>query len=111
MSEPTVAMSAQNRAWRTLLQGLAFDVAAAVALVLFTAIIPAESWGDFEWTLIGFTVFKSVAVSILSYLMRTVLRDKLPPIDSPTATVVNVSPVQIKVNGAAYADDRDFDDH
>lgn len=72
------AQDARNRAWRTLLQGLAFDVLAAVVLVVFTAVSKAEAWSDFEWTLLAFTVFKSVMVSGLSYLMRTVFASKFP---------------------------------
>lgn len=63
---------ARNRAWRTLLQGLAFDVLAAIVLVVFTAVSKANAWGDLEWSLIAFTLFKSAMVSGLSYLMRTV---------------------------------------
>lgn len=79
MTTIRVAQDAQDRAWRTLLQGLSFDVAAAVVLVLFTAFSSAESWGDLQWTLIGFTVAKSIVVSGLSYLMRRVFADQLPP--------------------------------
>lgn len=75
----TIAKDAQNRAWRTLLQGLVFDVTAAGVLVLFTAISRAETWSDLEWTLIAFALFKSVMVSGLSYLMRRVFADKFPP--------------------------------
>lgn len=80
MTVAKVAQDAQDRAWRTLLQGLAFDVAAAVVLVLFTAVSKAETWSDLEWTIIGFTVFKSIMVSGLSYLMRRVFADQIPPV-------------------------------
>lgn len=75
-----IVRDAQNRAWRTLLQGLVFDVTAAGVLVLFTAISRAESWSQLEWTLLSFTLFKSVMVSALSYLMRRVFTDKIPPV-------------------------------
>lgn len=65
-------VDARNRALRTLAQGLAFDVTAAVVLVLFTAFSSAQTWSDLEWTLIAFTLLKSAVVSALSYLMRTV---------------------------------------
>lgn len=74
-----VRADARNRAFRTLLQGLVFDVSAAAILVFYTAFSRAETWSDLEWTLIGFTVTKSVMVSGLSYLMRTVFATKLMP--------------------------------
>lgn len=76
-----VQKDAQNRALRTLLQGLAFDVTAAGVLVLFTAFSAAQAWTDLQWTIIGFTLFKSVMVSGLSYLMRRVFTNKFLPAD------------------------------
>lgn len=72
MATQAVKADARNRAWRTLLQGLMFDMGAASVLVGYTAISKANGWGDLEWTLLSFTFFKSVAVSAFSYLMRTV---------------------------------------
>lgn len=69
---------ARNRAWRTLVQGLVFDVAAAAVLVMFTAFSKANAWGDLEWSLIGFAVSKSAVVAGLSYLMRTVFVRQFP---------------------------------
>lgn len=76
---PIVKADARNRAVRTLLQGLAFDVAAAVVIVLYTAFSNAESWGDIQWALLGFTLAKTFTVSGLSYLMRTVFAAQIPP--------------------------------
>jgi hypothetical protein len=73
-----VQADARNRAWRTLLQGLSFDVGAATVLVLFTAFSKANGWGDFEWALLSFTLAKSAAVSGLSYLMRVVFSSRFP---------------------------------
>jgi hypothetical protein len=75
----TVEKDARNRAFRTLLQGLAFDVGAALAIVLYTAFVAAEGWGDIQWALLGFTLAKTFTVSALSYLMRTVFRTVAPP--------------------------------
>lgn len=69
---------ARNRAFRTLIQGLAFDVAAALTIVLYTAFSSAEGWGDIQWALLGFTLTKTFAVSALSYLMRTVFASAAP---------------------------------
>jgi hypothetical protein len=80
-----VQQDARNRALRTLLQGLAFDVAAAVVLILFTTVSAAQSWGDLEWTLIAFSVAKSAAISALSYLMRTVFDRSVSDVVAPPA--------------------------
>lgn len=69
---------ARQRATRTLVQGLAFDIAAAVILVVFTAWSKANAWGDLEWTVLAFSVAKSAIVSGLSYLMRTVFARQFP---------------------------------
>lgn len=78
-----VQTDARNRAVRSLLQGLAFDVAAAIVLVLFTAFSAAESWSQLEWTIIAFSVAKSAAISALSYLMRTVFDSKVSDVVAP----------------------------
>lgn len=70
---------ARNRAFRTLLQGLAFDVAAALCIVLYTAFSSAGGWGDLEWALLGFTLVKTFVVTGLSYLMRTVFTSVASP--------------------------------
>lgn len=72
------SQDARQRAFRTLLQGLAFDVGAATVLVIYTAFSKANGWGDFEWALLSFTLAKSAAVSGLSYLMRTVFASQFP---------------------------------
>lgn len=81
----TVANDASDRAWRTLLQGLAFDVAAAAVLVLFTTISEAETWGDLQWQILSWSLFKSIMVSMLSYLMRRVFANQIPPVPSTEA--------------------------
>lgn len=80
-TQKAVVKSAKNRAWRTLVQGLSFDVGAAAVLVLYTAISKANGWGDLQWAIIGFTLFKSVAVSMFSYLMRRVFTEQFPPVE------------------------------
>lgn len=75
----TVESDARERALRTLIQGLAFDVAAALCIVLYTAVSQASDWGDLQWKLLGFTLVKTFAVSSLSYLMRTVFASVIPP--------------------------------
>lgn len=84
-TNPLVQADARNRALRTLLQGLAFDVAAAVALVLFSAFSSAVSWDELDWSLIVFAVVKSGAIAALSYLMRTVFDRKVSDVVAPPA--------------------------
>jgi hypothetical protein len=73
-----VRVDAQQRAARTLVQGLLFDVLAALILVVFTAVSKANAWGDLEWTVLAFSVAKTTVVSALSYLMRTVFASRFP---------------------------------
>jgi hypothetical protein len=80
-SKKALVKSAKSRAWRSLVQGLSFDVGAASVLVLYTAISKANGWGDLEWALIGFTLFKSVSVSAFAYLMRRVFTEQFPPVE------------------------------
>lgn len=80
MTEVSNSQAAESRAWRSLLQGLMFDTSAAAVLVMYTVISKANAWGDFEWALVGFTLFKSVCVSGLSYLMRRVFSNAFPPV-------------------------------
>lgn len=80
MTDPTAlaAKDAKSRALRTLLQGLAFDMGAAATLVIFTSISRADSWGDLQWALLGWALFKTVSVAGLSYLMRRVFAPQAP---------------------------------
>lgn len=77
--EPSLKADARNRAFRTLLQGLAFDVGAALCIVIYTAFANASGWGDIQWALIAFTLTKTFVVTGLSYLMRTVFTSVAPP--------------------------------
>jgi hypothetical protein len=73
MVEPRRALlqgDARNRAFRTILQGLAVDVAVAVATVLITVFATASSWGELQWAVIGFSLLKTVAMAIAAYIMR-----------------------------------------
>lgn len=82
---------ARNRALRTFVQGLATDVLAALVLLLLPVVTAAEGWGDFEWSVLGFLVAKTVVVTALSYVMRQYLDRSgvptpLPPADPGDAT-------------------------
>lgn len=84
--DKALAADARNRALRTLLQGLAFSVLAALAVALFEALTSSTSWSEFWGKVIAFSFFQSIAVAALSWLMRTYLdksrlRTPLPPAD------------------------------
>lgn len=64
------ATDARNRAVRTFLQGLGFDVLAALVLLLLPVFSSASGWDDFDWHLLLFLFVKTVVVTALSYLMR-----------------------------------------
>lgn len=79
MTTPALAADARNRALRTFLQGLAADVAAAVVLLVLPVFTNAQGWQDIDWKVMGFLLAKTVVVTGLSYLMRTVLdRSRIP---------------------------------
>jgi hypothetical protein len=78
-----LATDSRNRAYRTLLQGLATDVAAALILLLLPVVTNANGWGDFEWRVLGFLVCKTVSVTILSYVMRQYLDRSAFPTPAP----------------------------
>jgi hypothetical protein len=63
-------IDAKNRTWRTILQGLAVDVAVAVSLVLVTLFADVGSWGEIQWTIIGFTLLKTVLMAVAAFVMR-----------------------------------------
>lgn len=69
-STPPVARDAANRAFRTLIQGLAFDVAAAIVVALSAAIAPGIEWTRAYWIALALAVGKSAVVSIVSYFAR-----------------------------------------
>jgi hypothetical protein len=64
-----VVADAKSRSWRTLLQGLIFDVFAAIvaAVAMLTGLDPLvkETWIAF-----GILLVKSVVSAIISYIMR-----------------------------------------
>lgn len=64
------ASDAKNRALRTFLQGLGVDVLAALVLLVFPVVSGASDWSSFDWQILGFLAAKTVAVTILSYVMR-----------------------------------------
>lgn len=76
---------ARNRAVRTFLQGFGFTVAAALVVSLLTALGSTASWSEFGGVLVGFAFFQSIAVSVLSWVMRTWLDNSAVPTPLPPA--------------------------
>lgn len=76
---------ARNRALRTFLQGLAIDVGVALAVLLWTIFSEANSWGDLEWSIILFSILKTILTAIASFVMRRFVdrsgSTALPPTD------------------------------
>lgn len=63
---------ARNRAWRTLLQGLGIDVAAALVLVLAPALSSVE-WTPAYWQALGLLAAKSVLQAVVAFVARKVV--------------------------------------
>ena len=72
---PVVQSDARNRALRTLVQGLGYDVATAVVLVL-VATVGDLQWTRAYWLTLGLAVAKSVVVSAVSYFARLTFKPK-----------------------------------
>ena len=85
---------AQNRAWRTLLQGAAVDVLAAVSMAAYTLLSSTDT--VFSWSLLGALAAKSAGVALTSYLMRRFVPVAVPPEPEPVIVEVPV-PVEVWV--------------
>lgn len=78
---------ANNRAVRTFIVGLAIDVAVGVALVLTTYFAERNSWGEIEWTILGFSVAKSVVQAVGAFVLRRFVDASRIPTPLPPAPV------------------------
>jgi len=79
-SPSAVVRDASNRGLRTLAQGLAVDVLAAVAVVLTAAVAGGIEWTEAYWVALGLAVAKSAVTALVSYVARLVV----PPAVQPT---------------------------
>lgn len=76
---------AQNRAIRTLIQGLAVDLAVAVAVTLLAWLPDADLSSREAWTVVGLAVAKSVLTAAASWVMRMQLDPSGVPTPLPPA--------------------------
>ena len=88
MDQAQLKADARNRSIRSLVQGLVFDTLVAVAMIIIPIFTTATAWEDLDWKLLGFLVFKSIIVSVFSYLMR--LRTSY--IEPPAQPALRVAP-------------------
>lgn len=75
---PAITADARNRALRTFLQGLAFDVVAALAAVVVEVVTEAPA--GIPWAVLGLSLVKTLIVTAAAYVMRA----KLDPSSFPT---------------------------
>lgn len=69
-TNPTTRTDATDRAWRTLVQGLAIDVAIAIAAALLVWLPDADISTREAWTVLGITLAKTVLTAVASFVMR-----------------------------------------
>lgn len=65
-----LVLDAQNRAWRTFMQGLGVDVLGALALTVYTVLSGPD---PVVWTVFGALLAKTFGTSVASYVMRRFL--------------------------------------
>lgn len=83
-----LSVDARNRGVRSLLVGLALDVAVGVALVLSAFVLDLTSWGQVQWTVLSFSLAKSVVQAVCAFVLRRFLDPSrvptpLPPTPQP----------------------------
>ena len=69
-NEVDVKQDARWRAVRTFVQGLAFDIIAALIVILLPIVSQAQTWDDFDTKALLFLVFKTVVMTVFSYVSR-----------------------------------------
>lgn len=86
-STTALTADATNRAKRTFWQSLGVDVLVSVALYVAQLLAGKDSWSALDLKIISFMLFKTVALSAASFVMRRFLDDKigvlLPPAPVP----------------------------
>lgn len=72
---------ARNRAWRTFLQGLAIDLAVAVAVLLYSV---TQDDGPIVWAVVGASLLRTVVQTAAAYVMRAFADGRVPTPLPPT---------------------------
>ena len=85
MTSAALAVDARNRAARTLLVGVAIDVATAVTVLAVTLSSPGVDWPGLA--VVAGSVARTVVQAAGSYLLRTVLDGSRLPTPLPPAPV------------------------
>ena len=67
---PTLTEVAQKRGIQTFLQGLAIDVAVALAIVIGAEVGKIQSWNDLLAPALTLTLAKSVIQAVVAYVVR-----------------------------------------
>lgn len=87
MNPTPLNVDARNRALRSFIVGLAIDVAVAVALLLVNVFGSAQSWDDLDWKIIAFSLGKTLATTIGSYVLRRFADGSAIPTPLPPSPV------------------------
>lgn len=79
---------AKNRALRSFVQGLAVDVAVAIATALLVWLPAADLSSGDAWKVIGITLAKTLLQTVASYVMRRFVDKSVVPTPLPPAAVL-----------------------
>lgn len=74
----TAKADATQRAKRTFIQGIALDVAVAVAVALLAWLPDADMTSKQAWIILGTSLAKTVLTAVASYVMRLKVRPDQP---------------------------------
>lgn len=74
----TTKADAAQRAKRTFIQGIALDVAVAVAVALLAWLPDADLTNKQAWIILGTSLAKTVLTAVASYVMRLKVRPDQP---------------------------------
>ena len=78
MTTPAVQADAAQRAKRTFIQGIALDVAVAIAVALLAWLPDADLTNKQAWIILGTSLAKTVLTAVASYVMRLKVRPDQP---------------------------------
>jgi len=78
MTNTAVQADAKQRAKRTFIQGIALDVAVAIAVALLAWLPDADLTSKQAWIILGTSLAKTVLTAVASYVMRLKVRPDQP---------------------------------